>query len=359
MKSCLAIFLSLLLAAPAAPAPFTCLGVDDTVALQAAVDAGDVEISGTCLVKGYPGVRVPSNRTINATGATLRQTANQGGSGALGRNRIFETIPDSANIAFRGGTYIGRRDPVAGLQWSIGIRVDKATNVVLEGVTFQDWYFDGLYIGGNAPGSTYVTVRDVVISNSKRNGLSIVNGSKIRVYNSIFETSNCISDAVGGVCSNFEQNMPLCGIDFEPNAGDKVDDVIFVDNLIRNNQKCGIFLQDNAKAGKHYVFVDNTFENNGGLLTNDFQVALNQVKRVIFDSNTVTGGSLGVTVGNAVEDLVLTANVVSNTSQAGYRFAGANNPFAAWNKTNGEDVFFVAIPGLDAVSGNVELRPFE
>jgi hypothetical protein len=330
----------------------------DTPNLQDAVnEAGSTEVinvTGTCYITANVGVSLKSYTTIRGYDAIFHI----GPLNKTPQSKIFYTVVGAQYVKISGGTFRGSRTPQGGLQWAIGIRIDSASNVLLEDLIFENWYTDGFYIGGNPPGSYNVKVRNVRVSNSKRNGLSIACGSKIRIEDSIFETTNCVSDAPGGICTAAELNMPMCGIDFEPNGGDKIDDVRLVDSIIRNNQKCGVFLQSGmGLAGDKYVFLDNVFSGNGtiGLIAN-------QVSRVTLQYNTVTGGTIGYSMGAGLKKVMFTDNeVIGNTGNA-INFAGAMDPFVTRNKVNGRPVAYIAITSplvANGVYGDITIKPFE
>jgi len=336
----------------------TCQGVNDTAAIQAAVDTdATVTLEGVCVVSGQPGVRIPSNRTINAYGAVVTQTPNIGGSGTAGRNRAFETISGAENVKFYGGRLVGSRDYVGGLQWSIGLRIDSATNVLVQDTVFEDWYTDGVWIGGNPPGSYNVTLRNIRIANSKRNALSITCGSMIRIESSIFETTNCTE---GGTvtCNAVELNMPRCGVDVEPNPGDIVNDLRVTDSISRNNERCGWFVQSGmGGAGSTYVFDRVRAEGNGthGLI-------INQVSKATVTNSYVSGGTIGYSFGAGLMDLTFLDSEVIGTSGNGINYAGVWNPTVRRVKVNGRPVAIIAIVSpvaMNGVAGDVDIKPYQ
>jgi Right handed beta helix region len=351
--------LSLLLAALV-----VCTGTtQDAASIQAAIDANnEIEIQGDCLIPGLPGLRLPSNRTIHAEGATLRQTANVGGSGEYGRNRAVQTNVGAAHIRWYGGRFIGRREYVGGLQWSIGFMIDSASDFLIQDAVFTDWYTDGIKIGGNMPGSLQVTLRNVTVSNSKRNGLSITCGDGIRVEQSIFETTNC---AEGGTvtCSSAELNMPMCGIDFEPNADESVSNVRVTDTVSRNNDGCGIFVQTGMASqsgfqpGQNYVFdrVSSTGNKKIGIIAN-------QINGFSCRSCTVTGGTVGFSFGAGLKGLTFEDSEVSGTSGNGINFAGVWNPIVRGITLNGRPVAYIQIASpvkMNGIDGDISIKPFE
>lgn len=328
-------------------------------AIQAAIDAAadyDTVLlpPGPYLVPGFPGLKVKGKLTISMYGATVTQGANFGGSGIYGRNRQWETVPDALDVTIAGGTLVGSRVSVGGLQWSIGIRVDRCVNCVLRDVTLLDWYTDGVYLGGNPPGFYNVQLHNVRISNSKRNAMSIAAGVKVRIYSSTFSNTNCASDAPLGVCTPFELNMPRCGIDFEPNnSADIISDVIVVDSIFSGNEGQGIFLQGKG-AGDKYAFVNNVFTSN-----KDIGLAMNQVGDVVAAFNYIDGARIGISMGNNLRNVVLFKNEVVNTTGNGVNVAGVRDAFFAGNRVYGEKVAYINTTLMDALVGDVCIRPFQ
>lgn len=339
----------------------TCGGINDTAALQSAFDVdAETTIEGACVVSGQPGLHLPSNRLIRAYGATLTQTPNLGGSGVFGRNRLVETVVGASNITWLGGTFIGSRVGVGGLQWSIGFRVDSATNVLIQDATFLDWYTDGVSIGGNPPGSTGVTIRGVRVSNSKRNALSVTCGTYIYIQNSVFENTNC-SEGGTVICTAVERNMPRCGVDFEPNGGDLISHVRVTDSIARNNEKCGWFVQSGmGGAGTDYLFDSVRAENNDSPVVEvpavtGIGIIVNQVSQATVRNCYAAGGDIGFSFGAGVKDLTFTDSEVFGTAGNGVNFANAIGVTVKNITLNGRPVAYPA----GGVSGDIDIKPFK
>lgn len=355
-------------------ATFTCSPElsDHTEALQAAIDSNpELAVEGHCFIKGVPGLVLPSDRTLLLEGATLEQLPNVGGSGWLGRNRILSTLPGSSNIHIKGGTLIGSHVEVAGLQFQIGLHINSSSNVTVEGTTFLKNYFDGITIGGNPPGSTKVRIKGITVSGSRRNAISITSGSDIWISSSTLQNTTCNPDwktqqpynpltACGDrKASNYYNNMPLCAIDFEPNAGEEVSNVVVLGNLFKDNQKCGVFLQSNYRTGGQVLLYGNRCEGNG-----TWCIAANQVSNVVVAQNTATGGSLGYSFGAGLRELVFVGNTVEGNTGNALNLAGVWNPYVAQFNGNGRPTAILSIPTpwlgagttMNGVAGAVTLR---
>jgi hypothetical protein len=131
-----------------------------------------------------------------------------------------------------------------------------------------------------------------------------------------------------------------------------------MDSTIRNNQKCGTFLQSGlGGAGARAVFLYNRYEGNGTI-----GLILNQLSSVTAVGNYVQGGTVGYSMGAGVRDVVFTENEVVGNSGNAVNFAGAMNPFAARNKVNGKPVAYIAITSpvvMNGIAGDVAIKPFE
>jgi parallel beta-helix repeat protein len=293
-------------------APYSALGdgvTDDTAAIQSAVNAvagtgGEVLIpAGTYLINPIAnsgaGINLGSNMTLSlATGAVLqaRSTATS--------NYKVVLASGVTHVNITGGTIIGNRNNntiTDTAEAGMGITVASSSNVVIEGVTVTDCWADGIYISGG----TNVTLNQVVSNNSRRNGLSIVNGSILVVRGSTFE--NATGSLEGGVLANGG------GIDVEPNIGNTVSTLLISHCTFTGNV---------ALAIGSGVGIANT--------------GLAFTRTVFIDGNTVTNNlSRGIDIANCSGTSV-TRNMVSGNVGYGILFrAGADNGFCTGNTVTG------------------------
>lgn len=329
------------------------LGIDDTLAVQEAVDSlglGDcLEFpSDYYLINPAVGIKLGSNKTLDLGRAVLDIGAN-----VPNRARIFETIPGSSNISIYGGTLRGSRVRVAGQQlayWGIGLRIDTSSHVEVDGTRFEDWWYDGLYCGGNLPGSHDVIIRNVHVTGARRNGMSIATGDLITVERSIFELTTCPEDS----------NMPQCGLDAEPNKNEgSISRLKLRDNIFRNNGKSGVFIQSPHGVANHNFevtgnqFIDNT---NYGLIINTTEGAL-------VAWNHVQGGKDGYSFGAGAKDLVAFGNTALGQTNRGLVLAAVENPCLIENDLLGGKTSIVAIqwppltgPIRNGIFGEVYMR---
>jgi hypothetical protein len=193
-------------------AAITCGGVNDTAAVQAAVDANStVQFSPgtTCAIDGYKSIKLRSNKTLDMTGATMKLIAGCVSSGWP--CRVFETIPGEGGITLRNGEVRGDFNThPTGPGFSIGLRVDSSTpvsgarwSVIVDGTKFTQWRSDGIWLGGNTP-ATGVRLSGITVDGWGRNAISVTQAEDV-----IVERITCRNGKVGaspGACLGVEPN---------------------------------------------------------------------------------------------------------------------------------------------------------
>jgi polygalacturonase len=204
---------------------------DDTAAIQAAIDqvagtGGTVLVpAGIYMINAVTSLHLGNKMTFEMDNATLQAITNNVG------NYAILDITGVSNVNVVGGTLKGERVSHQGTtgEWGMGIQVMSSSNVVINGVTSNNAWGDGFYIGSSTDigsGSSNITLCSVVANNNRRQGLSIVAANGVIVSNSIFTNTNGA--------------LPMCGIDVETNASTTVSNVQILSSIIQLNQGCGI-----------------------------------------------------------------------------------------------------------------------
>ncbi len=319
--------------------------VDDTVAIQRAIDQaadGDTvrfPAGLTFRVNPATGIRIPSRRTLDLTGATLRIGANV----AL-RSRVLETVPGASDVLILGGEVRGSRTPVAGLQWGIGLRIDSASRVTVRGTRFHDHYFDGIWIGGAGPTpSRDVLLDGVTVTNCRRNGLSVTHAVGVRIRDSEFSWS--------------AGQDPESGINVEPNPDEQVDDLAIFDTVAEGNQK-GFYLHaGRGRSGSNYKVIGCRISNNDkyGLIANGMRQFV--LMDTTVEAPTGMGISIGEDAGRQASDVTVINNRVSRTP-LGLVLAGVQDARVFGNTFTGcrLELRGAGVSGTVAISGN-EVTP--
>ena len=126
------------------------------------------------------------------------------------------------NINIGGkGTIIGDKYTHTGTEgeWGMGVRLHKAVNATVSGLTIKDCWGDCIYVGGN---SKNVLIENCTLDNGRRQGISITKADSVTIR-------QCSISNVGGTA-------PEYAIDIEPNKGDTVDHVLIEKVAVKNCQ---------------------------------------------------------------------------------------------------------------------------
>jgi hypothetical protein len=215
-----------------------CDGVtDDSVSIQAALDSGGEIVvtfppQASCSARN---LSVHSHTTLQLGTATLL-LAHPERSGSF----MLHTDLGASNVSILGGTIRGGGQTTLGQ--AIGVRIDGASDVVMDGTSITGWDKDGIWIGGRGgvesttntfAGSHRVRLSGISVSSCNRNGISVTNGSDIVIERAFL--------------SGFHGD-PGAAIDVEPNGGtapetkDQVDRVTIA-AVVTSDAQVGLYLQ--------------------------------------------------------------------------------------------------------------------
>lgn len=140
-------------------------------------------------------------------------------------------------------------------EWRHGISLRKCKDITLKNLEIHDSGGDGIYISGSKKGefSENILISNLVSSNNKRQGISIISAQNVQIEHSIFQNT------VG--------TLPGAGADLEPNTKyDRLENIVFSNCMFQNNDHSGIVLAlSKMEADSRPVdirFVDCTIQNN-------------------------------------------------------------------------------------------------
>jgi len=224
---------------------------DDTAAIQKAVDncppGGTVYVpDGTYMIDAKDGgIRMKSGVTLQMSqGTVLHAQTTDSDNGAV------VTIGDGvSNVNVYGGTIQGDRATHQG-NWGeclYGVGIYGASNVNVVGVTSKDNFGDGFCIdrGKNNNSSNIVLSNDVGINN-RRDGLSVVGVDGAVIQNNVFD-NNGGNDSIDPSVPACPQ-LPMCGIDVEPDPDKSTTNVIIRNNELNNNGTACDNVADNGNG---------------------------------------------------------------------------------------------------------------
>lgn len=272
---------------------------DDTSAIQAAVDAlpaagGTVRVpKGNYMIDAGRSIVLRSNvRLEMAPDAQLTALPN-----ARKRYHVIR-VWRVHDVTISGGRIVGDRDQHQGSEgeWGFGINISASRNVTVEGTQISDCWGDGMWIGALGKGaaaelSMDVTVRNVVSTNNRRQGLSIGPCTRVHILDSTF------SDTHG--------TKPEAGIDLEPQKQGPTSDVLIEGCTIVGNNGCGVEIHKNVSG---LVIRRCTIRDNAG-----YGVLAVNMTDLWVDSNTITANGLtGVTVAGRTRDAKITDNTLQS-----------------------------------------------
>ena len=149
-----------------------------------------------------------------------------------------------SNVRIYGGQLYGDRYGHTGTsgEWGHGICVLDSSDVTIDGVRIYDCWGDGIYLGTNiedptdpkakTSGCKEIVIRNCVLSNNRRNDLSIVSADNVTIQNCSFNNANGTD--------------PMAGIDIETNNSDNPNEHIIIDSCSFDGNAKGSILIETA-----------------------------------------------------------------------------------------------------------------
>jgi hypothetical protein len=301
--------------------------VDDTAAIQSAVDAlkpGQTLSfpAGVYRIRSDQGVRLKDDIRLRLGDAVL-VGANVRGT----RGRLFE-IQGSRNVVISGGTLVGSR--VGAPEWGVGILASDAENLLIEGVTLREFFFDGILLTGNR-GCRHVTVRRCLSENNRRTGLAIPSAEDVVVEDSIFRGSRGQS--------------PEAGVNCEPGPGARVSKLRFTRSTFAGNAGIGLYIHRALGVGVNDAVVDSC-----QVQDNDQGVVVAGVDDVVISGCRISGHRGRAKSGIALGEDSTAIRVARNELEQNFRgivAAGATNVTIEGNTLVGTAPPFVVGEGQD------------
>ena len=282
---------------------------DDTAAIQAAINS--LPTSGGTVVIPAGKYMINALKSINLRSHVRLQ---------LDPSAQLVAIPNSSeryyivraykvnNVEIVGGQIIGDRANHKGStgEWGYGINITASKNVNVRNVRVSNAWGDGLLIGASGSGSTVVpstdvTIDNVVSTNNRRQGLSILPSQRVYIVNSTF--------------SNTNGTKPEAGIDVEPQKQGTVKDLRIEKSVFSGNRGNGIEVRHNVS---NLVITGNTIKSNNG-----FGIYTDSPSYGRISSNTITLNGLdGVGLLKTTHDFSLTNNTMTYNSTRYYTQRG-------------------------------------
>jgi parallel beta-helix repeat protein len=285
------------------------------------------------------GIRVPSNVTLFIhPDATLKAITNDSEKYAVLR------LLDATNVLiYGGGTIEGERSTHTGVggEWGNGIMINGGSDITIESINIKDCWGDGIFFGSGTGSlgdpSINVKIKNVVIDNVRRNGISVIYGERLTID--------------GCEIRNTNGTAPECAIDIEPEflsvgytvRGITINNCNFIDNnadgVLAFSEVYNLTISDCLAKGNNRGFV--LFGTKGGKLVGNSckentlsGIHLEGCTVVSVTANeTVLNGENGISVIGSSEKNTITANVSSSNTGSGIYVGGSSKNIISSNIT--------------------------
>ena len=278
---------------------------NDTSAFQAAINSlpssgGTITVpAGTYMIDAVRSINLRSHvRLRMSSGAKLVALPNSSPrSSVIKASRV-------TNVEITGGAIVGDRARHIGTsgEWGMGINILASSKVYVHDLRVSDCWGDGLYIGaigsaGHATPSTDVTVRSVVSTNNRRQGLSFGPVNRVYVFGSTF--------------SNTHGTLPQAGIDIEPSVQGSAKNIRIVSTKVTGNAGSGIEVQPHVTG---VVVKSSTIKGNRG-----FGIYSNAAGSLSLTNNVITENWLfGISMRTTSHDADILTNKLMYNSTRGF-----------------------------------------
>jgi len=200
---------------------------DDTTAIQQGVDQAAATGATVYIPDGI--YRIDTLRSIHMRNNVTME---------LAAGAVLQAIPNSApkymviaignveHVKIIGGKIQGDRQEHFGTdgEWGIGVRITGSKDITITGLTVNDCWGDGFYIGSNSlqPYSEDIQLIDVRADNNRRQGITLISGRNINIIRPVLTNSHGIA--------------PAAGLSIEPNRNiEFAENVVIADAVTANN----------------------------------------------------------------------------------------------------------------------------
>ncbi|MDO4897288.1 MAG: family 20 glycosylhydrolase [Moraxella sp.] len=281
---------------------------DDTIAIQKAIDTAGNAGGGTVIIpSGTYMINAITHKTSwggDSAGLMMRDNVTV----IMQPDTILQAIPNDfkgysiftfkqvQNAHLKGGTLLGERhehivhsgdvaddalsDEANRGEWGMGVSILSSQHIIIEDVIAKDFWGDGFYIANSTFTQPKVRTEDIILNNviadgNRRQGISIIDGEKIKILHSQFKNT-------GGT-------LPGAGIDVEPEDTDSVDDLEIAYSVFSGNANAGVLFI--SEAGKS-----------------------ESITNVNFHHNTITGNKGGGLNADGLNDSIIANNIIDHNS---------------------------------------------
>lgn len=242
----------------------------------------------------YNGIELKSNITLDLNGSQIIQNATDKESY---NNFVFRNLE---NVTLCNGMIVGDREnhdyesnSSSTHEWGHGIKIFGSENIKIINLEIYDMIGDGVYISSeNDKNPTNILIKNITISNCRRQGISIIAGENIKV-------DNCEIYSISGT-------KPQSGIDLESNEKKQI-----INNIYITNNKFYNFEENNAimSIGNLYncCIEDNYIS--GNILVNDAKEKLEIIHNEIQNGDIKLLSSYSnINIGHDINNVIIEKN---------------------------------------------------
>lgn len=152
-------------------------------------------------------------------------------------------ILSAHNVTIKGSLLRGNKNG-QNTEYGHGVRINGSKNIKIQ-CCIENCTGDGVYITTDNGECNNIEICNTNIKNCGRNGISIIGGENINIYN-IF-------------ISDFNTKMPMSAIDLEPNSASMYIKNVNIRNIITLNCVQGILVETARNNNIHEVTIDNWY----------------------------------------------------------------------------------------------------
>jgi len=207
--------------------------VNSTAALQGAINSGATKVIVPNVGAEWivdPLFLVSDQEIVFERGVVI--AARQGGFPGLGDSLLTADKQRNLTIRGYGATLRMQKPEYTQGEWRMCINLGSCTNVRIYGLTLRDSGGDGIYLGNtdsNQPYCREIEVRDCVLDNHRRQGMSVISAQDLMVENCVFR--------------NTDGTAPQAGVDLEPNLpAERLVNCVFRNCVMEDNTGPGILV---------------------------------------------------------------------------------------------------------------------
>ena len=176
------------------------------------------------------------------------------------------TLGQNIKISGYGATFQMQKVEYTTGEFRHTLHLENSNGIVVEGLILKDSGGDGIYIGGEntlsaSPYCENVIVKDCIMDNNRRQGMSVISAKNLLVSNCLFKNTN--------------GTLPEAGLDVEPyETYQRIENCKFSKCRFTNNNGHGIelafFYMDNTSAPVSVTFED-CYVSQNHAITNTYQ----------------------------------------------------------------------------------------